>query len=179
MGGLNYSNLPPGANTSWGNPGDIAVPAKINPDGTITPGYFIPPPGSTPPPPPSPCDTCAEAEKAAKDKKKTTLKKKVSYGPFYTTVSTPMGGTGSSYGFGIQSTPSYGVSQSLCTTWGDSPGVTSTVSGSAYGVSYVDTQSLNAPFSDAAHSSQICVPVSGSTPTFSPGVSLGVGGIKF
>jgi hypothetical protein len=57
--------------------------------------------------------------------------------------------------------------------------LTSTVSGSAFGTSYVDQQSLGAPLDDAAHSSQVCVPVASSPPSFSPSVSLGVGGIKF
>jgi hypothetical protein len=117
-----------------------------------------------------PCETCGP---------KTSIKRKTSYGPLYSTTTTPTDGSAPTYGFGVQSTPGLGPSSpQMCTTYGDSPGVTSTVSGSAFGGSVASRQSFSAPFSDSAHSFETCVPVAGSPPSFSPGVSVGIGGIK-
>jgi len=108
-----------------------------------------------------------------------STKQKTSYGPFYTTKTQPLDGGPASYGLGFQSSSSKGLSDpQICTTYGDSPGITSTVSGSAFGSSVASRQSLSAPFDDSAHSFETCVPLAGSPPSFSPGVSVGIGGIR-
>jgi hypothetical protein len=110
---------------------------------------------------------------------KVSIKRKTSLGPLYATQTTPLDGSSPSYGVGIQSNPGFGPSApQMCTTFGESPGITSTVSGSAFGSSIASQQSFGSPFDDAAHSSQICVPMTGTTPSYSPGVSLGIGGLK-
>jgi hypothetical protein len=65
VGGLNNSNVPPNAIQpgvfGGAPPGSTYVPAAMNPDGSITPGYFLPPPNQPPPPPtqkPDDCPTC-------------------------------------------------------------------------------------------------------------------------
>jgi hypothetical protein len=110
-------------------------------------------------------------------KGKVQVKRKTSYGPLYTTSTTNLDGSGTTYGAGIQSNLSVGPSApQMCTTFGESPGVTSTVSGSLFGGSVQNSQSFGDPFSDAANSTQICVPT--ATPSgASPGVSVGIGGI--
>jgi hypothetical protein len=133
-----------------------------------------------PPRPPVAAQKPADEDKGCPACKATvSVKRKTSYGPLYTTQSVPVDGSQASYGFGVQSNPSFGVSSpQLCTTYGESPGVASTVSGSAFGGSLASQQSFAAPLTDAAHSFQVCAPVSGSPPSFSPGVSIGVSGIK-
>jgi hypothetical protein len=153
-------------------PGGTYVPAAIDPaTGNIKQGHFDYPPD---------CTTCQAAKKdqdknKVSDKVTDQIKTKTSYGDLYTTSTTNLDGSGTSYGFGMQSTPSYGTSTSVCTQYGDGGGITNTVSGSFNGSSYTNSQGLANPFSDAANSSQICTPI---TPSTSTGVSLGFGGFK-
>jgi hypothetical protein len=153
--------------------GRVYQPATMNSDGSINPGTFRRPgrPDPEPPQGDGPCGTCGPT---------VTVKQKTSYGPFYTTRTTPIDGGPPSYGFGFQSTPSFGTSvPQMCTSYGNSPGITSTVSASGFGSSVASRQSFANPFSDSAHSFETCAPAGGATaPSFRPGLSVGIGGIK-
>ena len=153
-------------------PGGTYVPAQANPDGSITQGHFDYP---------ADCETC---KAAVANQKKNTPSDKVTqqivtqsnYGEVYTTTTTNLDGSGTSYGFGVQSTPAWSTDTSMCTLTGESPGVTSDVGGSWFGATATNSQSLSSPFSDSANSTQVCTPISPSAVSGRPGVSLGFGG---
>jgi hypothetical protein len=172
MAGPNDWALPPGTVPSGLPPDSTYVPGIYNQDGTYNSPYWIAGKQDLPDPPGSqtPADGCPTC------KGKTQIKTKKSFGPLYTTSTTNLDGSGTSYGFGVQSALSSGPpATSLCTQYGDTGGISSTVGGSLLGNSAQSAQGLASPFSDSANATQICTPI---TPSLSTGVSLGFGGFK-
>lgn len=171
--GPNDWALPPGQVPPGLPPDSQYIPGIYNTDGTYNEPHWLVGKQSTDSD--DGCATCNGKKKSDPSKGTDQIKTKTSYGDFYTSTTTNLDGSGTSYGFGVQSTPSMGTTTSFCTQYGSTDGISSTVSGSAFGQSYSSAQGLANPLSDSANAQQVCTSL---TPSSSVGVSLGIGGIK-
>ncbi len=174
MGGLSNANVPPNAIQpgifGGAPPNSTYVPAALNSDGTITPGYFLPPPGQDPPAStPTDCPTCT-VKQADRTTPTTVNYEEATAGPLQVTHYSTPDGSLNMYGVGAapsSTSVSLGAGSCLVTPVGGAT-VSDEVSGWSTGVAASTGTGVAGSVSGNASGVAACAGLTTGTPGASP-----------